>query len=78
MIATINAVIWSGAEPVIVDTDDDMICVSFEKLIKTKNIDAVIYVPLNGRTKNGLSIQKWCKEIKKILIEDLPCVRFKV
>ena len=71
MIATINAVIWSGAEPVIIDTDDDMsMCMSFEKLIKTKNIDAVIYVPLNGRTKNGLSIQKWCKENKKILIED--------
>jgi len=71
MIATINAVIWSGAEPVIIDTDDDMsMCMSFEKLIKTKNIDAVIYVPLNGRTKNGLNIQKWCKENKKILIED--------
>jgi len=71
MIATINAVIWSGAEPVIIDTDDDMsMCMSFEKLIKTKNIDAVIYVPLNGRTKNGLRIQKWCKENKKILIED--------
>jgi perosamine synthetase len=71
MIATINAVIWSGAEPVIIDTDDDMnMCMSYEKLISSKNIDAVIYVPLNGRTKNGLKIQKWCKENNKVLIED--------
>ena len=69
MIATINAVLWASAEPVLVDVDDDL-TISYEKLTKLKSLKAVIYVPLNGRTSNGIEIQKWCKENKVILIED--------
>lgn len=69
MIATINAVIWAGAEPVLVDVDESL-CMSFEKLESLKRVDAVIYVPLNGRTQNGLDIENWCKENKITLIED--------
>ncbi len=69
MIATINAVIWAGAEPVLIDVDEAM-CMSYDKLKSFNDIDAVIYVPLNGRTENGLDIEKWCKKNKIILIED--------
>lgn len=69
MIATINAIIWAGAKPYIVDTDKDL-CMDIDKLKKIKNLDAVIYVPLNGRTKNGLLIEKWCKENHITLVED--------
>ena len=48
MIATINAIIWTGAEPVIVDVDNSL-CLSLENLIKVKNLHTVIFVPLNGR-----------------------------
>lgn len=69
MIATINAVIWSGATPVLVDVDEKL-CMSLEKLEKLKNVDCVIYVPLNGRTSNGEDILKYTKKNKIVLIED--------
>ncbi len=69
MIATINAIIWAGAKPVLVDVDENL-CMSYEKLKNTKGLSGVIYVPLNGRTHNGLEISKWCKENKLLLIED--------
>tara|TARA_Y100000590_G_C15582690_1_gene962942 strand:+ start:156 stop:1241 length:1086 start_codon:yes stop_codon:yes gene_type:complete len=69
MIATINAVMWASATPVLVDVDSDL-TMSYEKLKQLKNLKAVIYVPLNGRTANGLEIQKWCKENKILLVED--------
>lgn len=69
MIATINAVLWAGAKPVLVDVDESL-CMSPEKLRSIKNLKAVIYVPLNGRTKNGIEISKFCKEKSILLIED--------
>jgi len=69
MIATINAIIWAGAEPVIVDIDNSL-CLSEESLQKVSDIDAVIFVPLNGRTGKGLEIQNYCKKNNIILIED--------
>lgn len=69
MIATVNAVIWASARPVLVDVDDDL-TMSLDKLQTLDNLKAVVYVPLNGRTSNGLEIQKWCKENKIILVED--------
>lgn len=69
MIATINSVLWAKAEPVLVDVDETL-CMSYEKLIELKNIDAVMFVPLNGRTGAGEKIEKWCKDNDIILIED--------
>lgn len=69
MIATINAILWTGAKPYIIDTDKNL-CMDLEKLKEVKNLDAVIYVPLNGRTRNGLEIAKWCKENNIKLLED--------
>ena len=69
MIATINAVLWAQAEPVLIDVNSSL-CMSYEHLLEFDNINCVIYVPLNGRTQDGLKIEKWCKKNKIILIED--------
>ena len=69
MIATINAVIWLGAIPILIDTDD-FLCMSYEKLKKIKGLDAVIFVPLNGRGGSGEAIERWCKKNNILLIED--------
>ncbi len=69
MIATINAILWIGAEPVLIDTDEDF-CMSIDHLKKIKNLKAAIFVPLNGRIGNGDLIEKWCKKNQIKLIED--------
>ncbi len=69
MIATVNAVIWAGATPVLVDTDESL-CMSIDHLDKVKNLSAVIFVPLNGRVGSGEEIEKWCKSKDIKLIED--------
>ena len=69
MIATINAIIWAGAQPVIIDTDESL-CMSEESLKSISDIDAVIFVPLNGRTGSGIKIQDYCKKNNILLIED--------
>ena len=69
MIATINAIIWAGAEPVIVDVDHTL-CMSLDSLKKVPDISAAIFVPLNGRVGSGLEIQEYCKDKDIILIED--------
>ena len=69
MIATINAIIWAGAQPVIIDTDNSL-CMSVESLNSVSDIDAVIFVPLNGRTGSGIKIQDYCKKNNILLIED--------
>jgi len=58
MIATINAIIWAGAQPVIIDIDNSL-CMSEESLNSVSDIDAVIFVPLNGRTGSGIEIQDY-------------------
>ena len=69
MIATINAIIWAGAEPVIVDIDNNL-CMSLDSLKEVPDINAVIFVPMNGRVGSGLEIQEYCKDKDIILIED--------
>ena len=69
MIATINAVIWADAEPLLIDVNESL-CMSYEALNRLDNIDAVVYVPLNGRTQDGEKIESWCTEKGIHLIED--------
>ena len=69
MIATINAIIWAGADPVIVDVNERL-CMSLTSLQKVEKLDGVIYVPLNGRTEEGLKIEKYCRDNEIVLIED--------
>jgi len=69
MIATINAILWAGAEPVIIDLNERL-CMSLKSLQTVDKLDGVIYVPLNGRTEDGLAIEEYCNEKNIILIED--------
>ena len=69
MIATINAILWAGAEPVIIDLNERL-CMSLKSLQTVDKLDGVIYVPLNGRTEDGLAIEEYCKERNITLIED--------
>jgi len=69
MIATINAVTWTGAIPVIVDIDQDTLCLDINK-IPVEKFDAMLYVDINGRSGNILEIRDFCKNNSIILIED--------
>ena len=69
MIATINAILWAGAEPVIIDLNERL-CMSLKSLKSVEKLDGVIYVPLNGRTEDGIAIEEYCNEKDIILIED--------
>ena len=69
MVATINAVLWADCEPVLVDVNDRL-CMSLESLKSIENLDGLIYVPLNGRTEEGLDIQEYCENNEIVLIED--------
>lgn len=69
MVATINAIIWAGAEPVIIDLNERL-CMSLKSLQTVEKLDGVIYVPLNGRTEDGIAIENYCNEKNIILIED--------
>ena len=69
MIATINAILWAGAEPVIIDLNERL-CMSLKSLQTVDKLDGVIYVPLNGRTEDGLAIEEYCNERSITLIED--------
>ena len=70
MIATINAVLWAKAEPILVDVDENL-CLSYEKLMNIdEEIDCLIFVPLNGRTGDGEKIREWCSKSNIIFIED--------
>ena len=69
MVATINAILWAGHIPVILDTDEDL-CLSLDSLIQVDNISALMFVPLNGKTSNGLEIKNYCIENNIYIIED--------
>ena len=69
MVATINAILWAGHIPVIIDTDEEM-CLSLDSLMKVDKISALMYVPLNGKSGNAFEIKHYCQENKILLIED--------
>ena len=69
MVATINVIKWAGHNPVIVDTDQEL-CLDLNKLRELKNIQAVMFVPLNGKSGSGIEVMNFCKENNIPLIED--------
>ena len=69
MIATINAVLWAGATPVLIDVDETL-SMSLESLKEIDNLNALIFVPLNGRSGQGIEIDQYCDENKILMIED--------
>ena len=72
MVATATAVRLAGLSPLFVDVDKENLCMcpkDLKKKIK-KNVSAVIYVTLNGRSGELDKIKKICDKNKKFLVED--------
>jgi perosamine synthetase len=69
MIATINAIIWCGAEPIVIDFDETL---SLDPTILTNDLklDCLVYVTANGRWGNLDKIRDFCTNNNVSLIED--------
>ena len=72
MIATPNAVLAVGAKPVLVDVDEDSLCLNPELVAKaiTPKTKAVFHVSINGRSGRLADLKKICRNKKIPLIED--------
>lgn len=70
MIATINAVKWTGAEPVICDVDPESLCIDLDSLDHQEDLKAVIHVSINGRSGDMQNVINYCNHNKIALIED--------
>ena len=73
MIATPNSVKLIGAIPILVDIDEETLCLDInktEQLLKTNNISAIIHVSLNGRCNNIEKLVKICRDKNIYLLED--------
>lgn len=70
MIATINAVKWAGAEPVIVDVLKENLCMDMGSIPLDGSCRAVIYVSMNGRSGDMNNVRAYCKKNGLVLIED--------
>lgn len=72
MIASANAVILSGAKPVLVDIDRENLCIDLKLAQKaiTKKTKALMFVSINGRSPDMYEITSFCKKNKLYLIED--------
>lgn len=75
MIATANAVLSVGAHPVFCDIEPETLCLDVDKALeicKNTDIDAIIYVTLNGRInlKKYKELRSFCKNNNILLIKD--------
>lgn len=72
MIATLNAVVMTGATPVLVDVSSDTFTLSLELLMAkmTPKTKAVIHVSLNNRQCSLGAIADYCRSQGIFLIED--------
>jgi perosamine synthetase len=70
MIATPNAVAWTGAEVLLADIDPINLCISLNEITEDCGAKALLYVPINGRSGDMDQIKNWCKDRGIILIED--------
>jgi perosamine synthetase len=70
MVATINAVKWAGAEPVVVDVEPSTMCMDMEEAGKAPSCSALIYVSINGRSGDMAGVAGLCRDRNLILIED--------
>jgi perosamine synthetase len=72
MIASSNAVVLAGANPVMVDIDEENLCLDLyaaEKAI-TPNTKAIMYVSINGRSHNMNRVVAFARKYGLYLIED--------
>lgn len=72
MIASANAVILAGAKPVLVDINEQNLCLDLDLIKKaiTKKTKALMFVSFNGRSPNMDKIVSFCKANNLYLIED--------
>ena len=70
MIATINAVVWTGAEPVIADIDPQTFCLDESRLEIDTSCRALIYVSINGRPGLISKVKRFCDRKNIFLVED--------
>lgn len=70
MIATINAVKWAGAEPVLVDVEPKTLCLDIGKIDLKQSYKAMLYVPINGRYGDMVEVVDFCIKHDIVLIED--------
>jgi perosamine synthetase len=72
MIATINAIKFVGATPVIIDVDKDTFTISPELVLSSinENTKAIVHVSLNNRIKNIEELVNLCNTKQIRLLED--------
>ena len=72
MIASANAVVLVGAEPVLVDIDPVNLCVDLDSAEKaiTPRTKAIMYVSINGRCHDMEKVISLCQKYNLFLIED--------
>lgn len=70
MIATVNAVRWTGAEPILVDISPETMCLDLAGMPPHVHAKAMIYVPINGRCGDMEAVCGYCRERGWVLMED--------
>ena len=70
MIATVNAIKFVGANPIIVDVNPETFTLDVDSIKEYPGCKAIVYVSLNNRAKDLNSIAKFCKNNNIILVED--------
>jgi len=73
MVATPNAVILAGANPIFVDVEENSLCIDLEEIKKrcTSKTKALMLVSINGRTPSKMmKILDYCNQNKIMVIED--------
>jgi perosamine synthetase len=69
MAATINAVLWAGAEPIIADVNPANGCMDIDRLVGVP-VNAILYVQINGRSDSMDKLLQRRKDRGTLLIED--------
>ena len=72
MIASSNAIVFSGAKPVLVDINQENLCLDLEKaeMAITSKTKAIMYVSINGRSHDMSKVLALAKKYNLFIVED--------
>ncbi len=70
MIASPNAVRWTGADVVLVDIEPSTMCLDLDAIPMDSDVRAMMYVSINGRSGDMLAVQRFCRQHGLLLFED--------
>jgi len=70
MIATANAVRWTGADVLLADVERETLCLDLRTVRLRPDTRALIHVSLNGRAGDLRGVVQFCREHNLLLIED--------